>query len=223
LISPPILTILTNTKWYVKEKNMGNSNKPFGARLVGHLTGNVGAAGVHRYRLDVSQGTSAYVGDFVSLDVETYEFIQTATPGLNQMDGAKLVKPATASSALVGVITGFAYDPTNLGLNYRQASTARDCFVCDDPSAIFEIQSDSTGIASTTMNQNCNFTATTGSTVTGVSAFVATGAATTATLPLKIFSAVVDNKNDLTSAAYIRIKVLINNHQYGQGTGTVGI
>ena len=182
-------------------------------------------ASVNRYRIAAANGTSVFVGDPVVLDNESaVEASQLATFGSNQMDGTRYVKQGGAGGPWVGVVIGFAYDPTNLTSSYRVASTDRDVYVVDDPFAIFSIQSDSTGISSANMNMNCSTTAGTGSTTTGLSGFVATAPSSTNTsLPLKIMGYSEGPKNDITSAAYVNIKVLINMHQYLTGTSSAGV
>jgi hypothetical protein len=207
---------------------VGNSNKPFGLRLVGRLGGAGGTLSIRRYRLAAAEGTATFLGDPVSLDVESsVESSGLATAGKNQVDGTKYVKRAAGSDAtmILGVIVGFAYDPTDLTSNYRKASVDRDVFVCDDPQALYEVQTDSTGFSVNNINMNCLMTMTAGDTTTGVSKAVATGAATTYTYPYKVIGYSLDPNNVITTAAspYVKVLVKINYHAYGNGPGTVGV
>jgi hypothetical protein len=208
---------------------MPNSNKAFGLRFHSMLTGDAANVSIRRYRINHDQEAhGVFIGDPVAI-------IQAGSGGpadqnLNQISGARYVERAagTEGAPQLGVVVGFAYDPTNLSSNYYPAaSTAdRDVFVCDDPNALFEIQSDITGITAAQANMNCVMTMTAGSTVTGVSAVVASGPVTASpTMPLKIMGFVLDEKNDLSSGEehYVRIIVKINNHQYGSSTGTAGV
>jgi hypothetical protein len=206
---------------------MSNSNKPFGLRFVKKLGGSPATVSVRRYRIAAAEGTATFLGDPVQLDVETsVESSGLASPQLNQMDGTRYVKRAAGTDATVicGVIVAFAFDPADLTSNYRKASVDRDVYVCDDPLALFEVQSDVTGISANQVNMNCLMTMTAGDTTTGVSKAVATGpAAGNATYPYKIMGFIISPDNDITSAGYVNILVKINNHAYGSGTGTVGV
>jgi hypothetical protein len=208
---------------------MPNLNRPFGLRFHSMLTGDAANVSIRRYRISHDlEAHAIFVGDPVAI-------IQAGSGGpadqnLNQMSGMKYVERAAGTDAnpIVGVVVGFAYDPTNLSsVYYPAASTAdRDVFVCDDPNALFEIQSDVTGITAAQANMNCVMTMTAGSTVTGISQVVATGPVTaSATMPLKIMGFVQTPTNDLSSGEehYVRIVVKINNHQYNSGTGTAGV
>jgi hypothetical protein len=62
-------------------------------------------------------------------------------------------------------------------------------------------------------------------TTTGVSGVVATSIAATAAHPFLIMGFSRDPKNDITSAAYVKIMVKINNHQLvlGANYGALGV
>ena len=206
---------------------MANTNRAFGMRLVGTMTGAESNLAIKRFRIPASDGTATFIGDPVKILTGGTGL---AAANLNQVDGLPQVIRAAASGdlgsvALAGVIVGFAFDPTNLNNNYRLASTDRDCFVCVDPNAVYEIQGDVTGIAAANASQNTDITMTAGSTVTGQSAAVAKVGAlgTTATAPLRVIGFVHDASNDVTSAPYCRVHVKINNHFYGAATGTAGV
>ncbi len=203
---------------------MANSNKPFGLRFVGMLTGAGANVSIRRYRIPASETHATYVGDPV---MRMTSSSQLASPLLNQVDGLEYIERAAGATGqmLIGVIAGFAFDPTNLNLNYCAGTLERDAFVIDDPNALFEIQSDSTGIVYTNLGKNCLMTVTAGSAVTGISAAVATGPAADAAYPLLIMGFSRDPKNDITSAAYVKIIVKINNHQLvlGAGYGALGV
>jgi hypothetical protein len=203
---------------------MGNLNRPFGLRFVKMLTGDAANVSIRRYRLPASETDAVFLGDPV---MRMTSSSQLATPNLNQVDGLEYVERAAGADnqMILGVVVGFAYDPTNLASNYCAGTVERDVFVCDDPNAIFEIQSDVTGIAYTDLGKNCLMTVTAGSTTTGVSKCVATGPAADASYPLLIMGFSRDPKNDITSAAYVKILVKINNHQLVNvyGSGALGV
>ena len=193
---------------------MANANKPFGLRFVGMLTGSPANVSMRRYR--VSDSNALYMGDPVERVTSSSRLASTT---LNQVDGLEFVKRAGGADAqnLLGVVVGFAFDPTNLGMTYITAAQAaayqNDVFVIDDPQALFEIQSDVTGVAYTSLGMNCIMTVTAGDTTTGISKCVATGATADASNPLLIMGWSRDPKNDITSAGYVKIIVKINKHQ----------
>lgn len=196
---------------------MANTNKPFGLRLIGTLGASSANLAIKRFRIPAAEATATFIGDLVTLDVETsVESSGLATANLNQVDGTSYVKRGSgADNAVnVGVVVGFAFDPTNLNSNYRLASTDRDVFVCVDPLAIYEVQADVTGITANQVNMNAVITMTAGSTVTGVSKAVISAPAADASLPIMILGFVRDPSNDITSAPYVRVTCKINNHSY---------
>ena len=205
---------------------MANSNKPFGLRFIGMLTGDAKNVHIGRYR--VSDSNALYLGDPVER-VNSSSGLASGT--LNQVDGVEYCKRAAGADnqMLLGVVVGFCFDPTNLGMNYITAAAAtlyqNDVLVCDDPNALFEIQSDITGIAQTDLGKNALMTVTAGSTSTGVSKCVATGPAADLSYPLLITGFSRDPKNDITSAGYVKIIVRFNNHQLvnNYAAGALGV
>lgn len=136
----------------------------FGFRLVGRIGG--GEPQVREYSVPSTDSTALYEGDPVML--------------VNTMDAAgelNTVTIATTGSVILGVIVGFkpsaALPYTG---QYRAASTARTVLVCDDPTAIYEIQEDAVGGALTAAQigemENCPFVSGTGSVYTGLSGYM---------------------------------------------------
>ena len=199
---------------------MANTNKPYGLRLVGTIGGGAPSLAIKRFRIPAADSTATFIGDLVTLDVETsVESSGLATPGYNQVDGTAYVKRGDGADngKNVGVIVGFAFDPTNLQSPYRLASTDRDCFVCVDPNALYEAQSDSTGVTANQINMNALVTMTAGDTTTGVSKAVIASPAADASYPVLLQGFVRDPSNDIASAGYVRVFCKINNHQYANG------
>jgi hypothetical protein len=202
---------------------VGNSNKPFGLRFIGMLTGDAANVHISRYRVDDSN--AVYLGDPVE---RVTSGSSVATPNLNQIDGTPYCKRAGGADNqnILGVVIGFAYDPTNLNMKYISAAAAalyqNDVLVIDDPNALFEIQSDVTGIAYTDIGKNCLMTVTAGDTTTGISKCVATGPTADASYPLLIVGLSRDPKNDITSTPYSKVIVRINIPQLvvGSNSGT---
>jgi hypothetical protein len=193
---------------------MANVDRAFGLRFIGLWSGEAENVSVRRYR--VYDSNAVYMGDPVE---RVTSGTALATPGLNQVDGTMFCKRAAGADTqtVLGVVIGIAYSPLNLAMNYVSAVNAAlgtiDVYVCDDPNALYEIQSDVTGIAYTDMGKNCLMTVTAGSTITGISKCVATGAAANGSFPLLLMGFSKDPKNDITSAGYVKVIVRINNQQ----------
>ncbi len=206
---------------------MANINAPFGLRFVGMLSGTIQNASIRRYRVPAAVTAPVFVGD----PVERYPG-SSAMSGTNQSHnqeaGLEYVKPATgiASDQILGVVVGVCWDPTNLTSNYSVGGVDRDIMVCDDPNAIYEIQSDVTGITPLQLGNNCLIGGiSNGNRVTGTSGAVATAAANNKLFPLLIIGWSQDPNNDITSAPYARVLVRINSQQLttSAGAGALGV
>jgi hypothetical protein len=192
---------------------MSNVSRLNGFRPVFHQTG--GHIQARRYFIPATDGTAVYVNDVVKL------------AGSADTDGtASTVQLAAAGDAVVGVVVGFLPNPLNLNVDgqYRVASTARYCWVVDDPNVVFEAETSNGTLGSVDVGLNINHAVGTPSTTTANSgASVDSGTKnTTATLTFKIlgFSSRVDNDNTAASA---KVYVKINNHQMSVGTGSAGV
>lgn len=192
---------------------MSNVSRINGFRPVRHMKG--GHIQSRLYFIPSSDGTAVYLNDVVKLAGSA------DTPGV-----APTCQLAAAGDAVVGVVVGFLPDPTNLNVDgqYRKASTARYCWVVDDPDVVFEAETSNGTAANTDVGLNVNHAVGSPSTTTAMSgATVDVGTkATTATLTFKIleFSSRLDNDDTAASA---KVYVKINNHQFGTGTGTAGV
>jgi hypothetical protein len=112
---------------------MANTSAIFGARLVGHLYGSPYNARVRQYVVDSGDGTALFLGDFVKM---------TGSSVVNELGlMLPIVTAAAAGNVLTGVVVAFQTNANDLTKVYRPASTLRTVWVCDDPNAIFEIQS----------------------------------------------------------------------------------
>lgn len=118
---------------------------------------------------------------------------------------------ATAGAALLGV-----------AMEYRAAASTADIAVCDDPDAVFEIQSDN-AVAAADVFLNSNITATAGdsSLLRSKQDLDVASFATTATLQLKLLG--LSQIGDNAYGSYARIKVKINNHILEGSTGSAGV
>lgn len=189
---------------------MSNTDTPFGLKPVRHLNGNPWNGAVKRCYLPSTDGNAMYIGDAVDL------------AGSADVTGAApTVAKATAGAShpIYGVIVSFEPDPTNLSLIYRTASTARYCYVCVDPSVIYEIQGCSgAALANTTVGLNAVLIFThAGSTVTGLSGMEMDSGASAApaadeNYQLIILNAVDREDNDV-DAVNAKWEVLIGLHR----------
>jgi len=190
---------------------MANANTPFGLRPVRHRSGAPYNGAATRYFVPASDSTALYIGDPVII------------AGSSDADGVATVTRATAAGGafLLGPVVSVESE-TRDSLTYRAASTARYVWVADDPDLQFEIQEDGVGgaLAVTSVGQNVDLVAGTGSTVTGLSGFQADSstAATTNTLQLRImgFSRRIDNE---VGNANAKMLVSINLHTLRNLTG----
>jgi hypothetical protein len=133
-----------------------------------------------------------------------------------------------SDTKLVGAITRF--EPQRAGnwtTYYRVGSVRQYAYVPRDPQQLYMVQEDSVGgnIAVTTaIGQNINFTAESGSTVTGVSTMQldsSTPAASTAALPIRLIAPVSRADNDPTSAGSNGCWIVkINQNDLDNTTGT---
>ena len=195
---------------------MANVNKPFGLRPVGNLSA-TGAQKQYGYQIQDNQAGAIYQGDLVVV-----------------YDGYIIKYDAATHTAPTGVFNGCQYyDPTRAGkptwknfypgsINITQGIIA--CEVLDDPSQLFLVQADG-AITQANIGKNADPTAaTTGSTVTGVSAGSLSSAsiAKDAALTFKIIGISEQPDNEL--GTYTVVVVKLNQHQYGSvGVASNGV
>jgi len=207
---------------------MANISKPKGLVPVGYLNGSPWNGQARLYYVPVGNATALYVGDPVTR--------LTASADAN---GIPSVSIGVAGAAICGVIVGFPVSTagpslvgTTIDLTRRSlpVSTAGYVLVADDPNILFEIQ-EGTGTAGATgtaltaaaIGLNANFVVVAGaSTVSDSGTVLDNGTeAVTATLNLKLMS--LAQREDNAFGNYAKWIVKINNHQYGGGTGTLGV
>lgn len=199
---------------------MANVSRVNGLHPVRYLNGATYNGAMNQYFIPSGNASNVFVGDAVKADTTG----DTAAAG-GLAKGIQSVAPAAAGDAILGVVMGFAIDPTNLNTpQYRTASTGRYVLVCDDPNVLYEVQTSNGTLGLADVGLNASIAVAAGSTTTGSSGVtldVAT-AATTATLALKImgFTQRVDNE---VAAANAKVVVKINNDQFGSSTGTAGV
>lgn len=188
---------------------MTNRDSVFGARLVGHLYGGVYNARIRPYVVPATDAVALFVGDCVKL---------TGTGATNELGQAlPIVAQAAAEEVLVGVVVGFMPHSSYLGQIYRTASTLRTVYVCDDPYAIFEIQTNGVG-AVTDFGSNADIVVGAGNTIYGTSGMELDEASVTAaTAQLRILGLSQRPDNELGQDA--KFICMINEHYFKQTAG----
>ena len=188
---------------------MANSDSPFGLRPVKHLDGSPWNGAVNKYYIPSTDATAVFVGDAVKL------------AGSADANGVPTVAQAAAGDTLLGAVVSFEPDSDNPTLNYRPASTARYCYVCDAPDVIFEVQEDSDGgaLVADDIGNNVDLVVGSGSTTTGQSGMeLDSSTKTTSTAQMRILRLVQREDNEIkTNAKY---ECLINEHVFKTTTGS---
>lgn len=188
---------------------MSNALSAFGLAPVQHISGAPWNGQTRKCWIESGHSGALYIGDPVvltgSADPTTaaYPTIGIATTG--------------ASNPIFGVIVAFDPLPTNLEKNYWATTDTpgRACYVCCDPTVLYEIQGNAdAAIAYTDVGGCANIVSGTPSTVTGLSGWVLdqSSITTTSNLQVRIMGAVDRADNDISSV-YARWLVLININQ----------
>jgi len=206
---------------------MANVNTPRGLSPVGTITG---AAYNEQGRLYAiaSDGTNTYaIGDVVKV------------AGGSDTNGVPYATKAASTDTPVGVIVGIRVsDPgtslvgTTLALNtiYLPLNSGlRYVYVVDDPSVIFQVESDATGVAAADVFKNTGLTITANqtslaqssplsNTVVAGASIKAIGTSGSLALPLQIIGLEQIENNE--SGAYSNVLVKWNKHQFLNPVGT---
>lgn len=189
----------------------------YGFSLLNNIPGAPVNARISRYSVAAGDGTAIFIGDPVKSDGTTGAIQVTPSEVLASV----IVAAAgdTIRGVCVGVdpITGVAVGSENLNRLYRPASTQMVLSVCDDPYALFAIQS-ATSIAVTKVGENADFIAGSGSTATGLSAFTLSATTGTATANCRIIG-IINSPNNVAAAATADMIVMINEHELKSTTG----
>lgn len=206
---------------------MANANTPRGLSPVGTITGAPYNEQGRLYAI-ANDGTNTYaIGDVVKV------------AGSSDATGIPYVTKAATTDTPVGVIVGIRVaDPgvslvgTTLALNTIYLplnSGTRYVYVVDDPSVIFQVTGDSTGVAAADVFKNAGLTITAdqtslsqssplSSTVLNASSFLAIGSSGSLALPLQIIGLVQATNN--APGAYAQALVKWNKHQFLNPVGT---
>lgn len=198
---------------------MANTNKPQGLQPVGYLNGAPWTGGGHVYCIPDTDDTNAFaVGDPVMLaggaDSAGIPTITLATAGTGNLVLGAIVSMAGAQ--VYGADYGVPQDtpvviPATKTRNYY-------VLVADDPNTVFELQEDSVGgaIAATNIALNHNLVSGTNNGYISGWMLDSSGAATTATLQMKIVQA-APRQGNTPFADYAKWWCIINNHAYRIG------
>lgn len=206
---------------------MANANTPRGLSPVGTITGAPYNEQGRLYAI-ANDGTNTYaIGDVVKV------------AGSSDTTGIPYVTKAATTDTPVGVIVGIRVaDPgvslvgTTLALNtiYLPLNSGlRYVYVVDDPSVIFQVTGDATGVAAADVFKNAGLTITANqtslamssplsSTVLNASSFLAIGSSGSLALPLQIIGLVQASNN--APGAYAQALVKWNKHQFLNPVGT---
>jgi hypothetical protein len=206
---------------------MANANTPRGLSPVGTITGAPYNEQGRLYAI-ANDGTNTYaIGDVVKV------------AGSSDTTGIPYVTKAATTDTPVGVIVGIRVaDPgvslvgTTLALNtiYLPLNSGlRYVYVVDDPSVIFQVTGDSTGVAAADVFKNAGLTITANqtslamssplsSTVLNASSFLAIASSGSLALPLQIIGLVQASNN--APGAYAQALVKWNKHQFLNPVGT---
>lgn len=206
---------------------MANVNTPRGLSPVGTITG---AAYNEQGRLYAiaNDGTNTYaIGDVVKV------------AGGSDTSGVPYATKAATTDTPVGVIVGIRVsDPSNslvgttLALNtiYLPLNSGlRYVYVVDDPSVIFQVESDATGVSAANVFSNTGLTITANqtslaqsaplsSTVVAGASIKAIGTSGSLALPLQIIG--LEQIENNAAGAYANVLVKWNKHQFLNPVGT---
>lgn len=214
---------------------MANVNAPFGLKPVKHLDGSPWNGVANLYFIDSADTAAYYIGDVVKSASTVAGDTLTGAPAVT-LAGTRGV--ALSSGNVRGVVVGIgtapgtpggafpqAFNPNNLSQTYIPASKTQDYYVwvVDDPSVVFEAQTDA--LASAAYNKNAPlFVANAPAEPVNQSQSYVLGSSadTTQALPLKILGGVWRSDNDLSGTAqYAKLLVKINQHELANNTAGV--
>ena len=206
---------------------MANANTPRGLSPVGTITGAAYNEQGRLYAIANDASNTYAIGDVVKV------------AGSSDANGVPYVTKAATTDTPVGVIVGIRVsDPsvslvgTTLALNtiYLPLNSGlRYVFVVDDPSVIFQVTGDATGVAAADVFKNAGLTITANqttlaqsaplsNTVLAASSFLAIGSSGSLALPLQIIGLAQAVNN--APGAYAQALVKWNKHQFLNPVGT---
>lgn len=153
---------------------MANVNAPFGLRPVRKIDGSPWNGQTIRCYIASSYATALFIGDPV-LWTTVLALKNGYYPTIERSAG-------TTGTVVRGVITSFEPNPNNLTQQYNPASTERWCNVCLGPDVVFQVRDNGGGTPTVVyQGQNAVLASGSGSTITGLSAYVLAAATTPTT------------------------------------------
>ena len=200
---------------------MANQDAAFGLRPLKSVGQADDSTGMSSHKIDAAYGTAIYQGSPV-VAAAGYIAISTAgaVPNMGAFWGCFYNDPTTLKPTFKNYYPGAITPP---------ASADIEAFVYDNPNQMFEIQSDATGAsAQADVFSNADFVNFGGSTTNGVSNTELDDstikASSDVAAQLLIIGPSRDPKNnDVTSTGgNVNWRVLVNQHLFGHGAGTVG-
>lgn len=209
---------------------MANIDAPKGFVPLRHVNGQAWNGATNPFLIDSGNATATGIGDVV-VTAGGAGAAGTVVSGMD-VEGMMTVVRASAGTTgqnIVGVVTGFLPDPTNLAGKHRLASTDRIALVCTDPTVVYECQedADTTPLAAADMGMNAAFIVGSVDATTGVSnvEIDSSSKATTATLPLILMGLVKrpDNHINTAGAGSDNAKYEVMFNTYLQAPNSVGI
>jgi len=206
---------------------MANSNQPRGLSPVGTLTGADFNQSAMTFAIANDASNTYAIGDVVKF------------AGGSDANGVAYVTKAATTDTPVGVIVGFrvadfgvSLQGTNLNLTQLYlplSSGLRYAVVVTDPTIIFEIETDATGVAAANVGSNAGMTITANqttlstssplsSTILNSSSIISQGTTGSLALPLTIIA--VSPRVNNAVGAYDNVQVILNKHIFKQASGT---
>ena len=181
---------------------MANTDAPCGLKPVGHITGGPWNGMTNTYYVASGDAAAIFIGDPVKIG-------GSADPTGRYPDVAVCTTGDQIQGVMVGVgMLGQDFDPSDLDLKYREASTNTYIQVVDDPTVIFEIQEDGTS-AVTGVNLNYDLLTTAGSSTTGLSGMeLDTSSATAGTASLRLLRYVDREDNAVGEHAKMLVRIV---------------
>jgi len=195
---------------------MTNQSAPAGFQVVGQQGVGAYTGAWKKVCFASGDATAAFLGSMVKYTGASVTYLGEVIPVVT------LASPADAK--LAGAIQSFDAQRSGSWTTFnRLANTFTVGYLPADPYAYYQVQEDSVDgniSLSTNISNNCDFTAESGSTVTGYSTMQldSSTAANTNTLPIRLVTIVPRADNDSTSANATWI-VTINLSSYTNTTG----
>lgn len=211
-------------------------NRPRGFEPVGNLLGSKWNEQGRLYAIPTSDTTNSYaIGDVVMTAAGSDS---NGVPYVQKWGGA-----TTTSALPLGIVVGIRVADPGVSLvgnslslenaSWFRAGTrtaVRYVYVVDDPFVLFEAQFDATGVTAANLHRNAAVTISAADQTSlamssPLSDMVLTGAAITATLPVRLLGAVQRPENVLNGTAatpYLRVLCKWNYHEFGVTPGASG-